>query len=361
MYSWNDMIKIMKDWIDENIKNIEDIQSLTQMAERLGYSRFYVTKKFHEIEGVSFREYVSSRKIQKAADDLYMTTERMIDVAVRYGYSSQEAFTRAFVNVFGITPTIYRNLPKPTSSAEKTALLGISGLTEPNKFIIPNGGNSMKLYVKQMYDWNCYAIYAEDVEEKHWEFFKCALFWQIGNNFIKQYDNVKDFEYCAENFSKIGETAFKQQLKIISTPWEKALDLFIPEINKTGVDWFIHGSAAMALWGIDVAPKDINIIVPNYSDFDKVRNHFYKLAIQPIERCDNWVMSGLGGIFMEANIGFAFHNKELEPYDMSQLGKVVHNGNEIYMSSLEMLKQDNLNYNRPERVKLIDGKIKEQK
>jgi len=217
----------------------------------------------------------------------------------------------------------------------------------------------MKLYVKQMYDWNSYAYFAEDVAEEHWEYFKNSLWWQIGNSFIKQYADVENFTYCAENFAKHGETAVKQQLKMLPTPWEKALDLFIPEIEKLGVYWYVHGSAAMALWGIDVSPKDVNIIVPNSSDFDKVRNHFYRYAIKPIERCENWLMSGLGEIFMEAAVEIAFHNKELEPFNMDTLGKAAYKGAEIYLSSLEMLRQDNLNFNRPERVDAIEEKIRQ--
>ena len=352
MYSWYDMIQIMKGWIDENI---EDIPPLSKMAEHLGYSYFYTTRKFHEIEGLSLREYIANRKIRQAAVDLYTTTEKMVDIAIRYGYSSQEAFTRAFSKVFEITPAAYRKMQKPTLSAQKSVLLGLSGMTEPNKV---NGGKNMKLYVKQMFDWNCYAYFAEDVDEQYWEYFKSSLWWQLGNNFIKQYADVKDFEYCAENFTKYGEAAIKQQLKMLQTPWEKSLDLLIPEMKKLGVDWYVHGSTAMALWGIHVAPKDVDIIIPNYSDFDKVRNHFYKLAIKPFERCENWVMSGLGDIFLEAVIEFAFHNKELEPYDMSKLGKVIHNDEDIYVSSMDMLKQDNEYFNRPERVKLIEDRMK---
>lgn len=218
----------------------------------------------------------------------------------------------------------------------------------------------MKLYVKQMCDYNCYAYCAEDVDQQYWDYFKSELWWQLGNGFIKTYDNVKDFEYCTENFTKYGEISIKQQLKISPVPWEKALDLFVPEMKKIGVDWFIHGSTAMALWGMDVQPKDINIIIPNYSDFEKVRNHFYKLAIKPFERCDNWLMSGLGCVFLEANISFAFHNKELEPYDMRRHDRLLYNGEYIYVSTLEMLKQDNECYGRPERVKLIEEQIKQR-
>ena len=350
MYSWHDIIQIMKGWIDEDIENIP---RLSEMTARLGYSYFYAAKKFHEIEGISFREYIANRRINQAAADLYGTRERMIDVAIRYGYSSQEAFTRAFKKIYGITPGAYRK-QKPAPFAEKSDLLGLVSAASPNQ---PNGGQSMKFYVKQMQDWNCYAYYAEDVEEQYWQYFKDELWWQAGNSFIKPYDNVKDFKYCAENFAKYGETAIKQQLKILPAPWEKALDLFIPEIEKTGVDWYVHGSAAMALWGIDVAPKDVNIIIPNYSDFYKVREHFYKMAITPFERCNNWVMSGLGNIFLEAWIGLAFHNKEHEPYDMGKLGKMVHNGKEIYISSLEMLRNDNDYFERPQRVALIEKRM----
>ena len=351
MHSWYDMIQKVKRWVDENI---EGKLSLSEIAGRLGYSYFYTTKKFHEIEGVSFREYLSRRKIQNAAVDLYTTTERMVDVAVKYGYSSQESFTRAFIKVFGVTPAVYRRMQKPTSTSEKRIPFGIKGLTEP---IVMKGRKDMKLYVKQMFDWNCYAYYAEDVDEQYRDFFQSCLWWPVDRSFIKPYDNVADFEYCADNFTKYGEIAIKQQLKILPSPWEKALDLFIPEMQKTGVDWYVHGSAAMALWGIDVKPKDVNVIIPNYSDFDKVREHFYKMAIKPIERCENWVMSGLGEIFMEAVIEIAFHNRELEPYDMTKLDRIDRKGTSIYVSNLEMLKQDNEYFNRPERVRLIEAQM----
>ncbi len=64
-------------------------------------------------------------------------------------------------------------------------------------------------------------------------------------------------------------------------------------------------------------------------------------------------MSGLGDIFVEATIGFAFCNQELEPYDLSKLEKIVYKGEEVYISSLEMLKQDNEHFHRPDRVQKI--------
>ncbi len=180
----------------------------------------------------------------------------------------------------------------------------------------------MKLYVKQMNDWNCYAYYAEDVDEKYWHYFKDGCWWQVGSSFIKTYDNVADFQFCADNFTKNGEIFIKQCLKIIDAPWKKALDLFMEKIKEANVPWYIHGSAAMALWDIDVKPRNLDIIIPNASDFDKVRAVFYKFAILPIQRCDNWIMSGGGDIFLEAPISIYFNNKELELFDMNTLHKI---------------------------------------
>jgi len=217
----------------------------------------------------------------------------------------------------------------------------------------------MKIYVKQMLDYNHYAYCAENVDERHHKFFADELWWQLGDGFIKTFDNVQDFSYCAENFAKYGETAIRQQLKLIPSPWESALDLFVAKMQEIDVPWHIHGSCAIALWGLDVAPKDIDIIIPNRDDFDKVRNHLYKLAIKPIEPCENWIMTGLGSVFMESVIGlaFAYQNMEHKPFDMNKLGKVTHNGNEIFISSLEMLRDDNKFYDRPERVAMIQSAL----
>lgn len=215
----------------------------------------------------------------------------------------------------------------------------------------------MKLYSKQKCDWNSYAFFAEEVEERYWGFFHSNLWWQLGNGFIKVYDNVPDCGFAADNFNRHGETAVKQQLRVIPAPWGKALDSFTAEMSKIGVAWYLHGSAALALHGIDVTPKDVNVIIPNASDYDKVGTHFRKLAIEPFQRCENWIMSGLGTIFLDAAVGIAFHNKELEPYDMSRLAQITRHGERIYLSTPEMLRQDNLRFGRIGTVKKIEAKM----
>lgn len=100
----------MIDWIEENIC---ENPSLTQMAEHIGYSPYYCSTRFHEITGMTIKSYVSGRRLTLAALALRDTDERIIDIAVRCGYSSQEALTRAFSVAFGCTPASYRRYPVP--------------------------------------------------------------------------------------------------------------------------------------------------------------------------------------------------------------------------------------------------------
>jgi predicted transcriptional regulator YdeE len=62
---------------------------------------------------MTLRDYVWTRRISRAALELRDTDQRVLDIAVKYGFSSQEAFTRAFHKAFGMTPAAYRKTPRP--------------------------------------------------------------------------------------------------------------------------------------------------------------------------------------------------------------------------------------------------------
>lgn len=98
-------IENMVDWIEENIKVNP---TLEEMSNYVGYSSFYCSEKFHEHVGVTFKKYIANRKISLAALDIKNTKRRVLDIAMEYGFSSQESFTRAFVKAYGYTPKNYR-------------------------------------------------------------------------------------------------------------------------------------------------------------------------------------------------------------------------------------------------------------
>lgn len=202
-----------------------------------------------------------------------------------------------------------------------------------------------------------FAYVVSDVPEECRSRLLDDLYWPVENSFLKQWADGPGIEIVAGNFEKHGVESLEQLLKIRPAPWEQALAAFIEKLAGTGIRWYIHGSAAMAIWGIDVAPRDLNIIFPDQSDFDRVRQLFLADTIYPLERCEGWLMGGLGGLFIHANIGVAFNNASDVPFDMSQLAEVEWEGRKIAISPLEWLKRDNEHYGRAVRVELIERSV----
>lgn len=95
------MIKFVED-------NINNNPTLEQMASYVGYSEYYCSSKFHEFTGVTFKEYVLKRKLTLAAKSLLETDEKILDVALEYGFSSNESFSRAFLKEYGYSPKNFR-------------------------------------------------------------------------------------------------------------------------------------------------------------------------------------------------------------------------------------------------------------
>lgn len=98
-------IETMVEWVDENIK---ENPTLEQMSDYVGYSSYYCSAKFHEYVGYTFKEYIVKRKLNMAALEVRNSKRKILDIAVDFGFSSQEAFTRAFAKAIGCTPSRYR-------------------------------------------------------------------------------------------------------------------------------------------------------------------------------------------------------------------------------------------------------------
>lgn len=108
--NWNECVQKMIDYIESRLT--EEL-TLNDVAAEVGYSPFYCSKAFRAQVGRCMKDYIRLRRISSAALELRDTKRRILDIAVEYGYNSQEAFTRSFIEVFDITPAAYRKVMKP--------------------------------------------------------------------------------------------------------------------------------------------------------------------------------------------------------------------------------------------------------
>lgn len=106
-------------YIENNLHN--NIQ-LADIANVAGYSKFHFDRLFQYAVGESLIEYVRKRKLTEASSELLTTDKRIIEIAIKYGYHSQQSFTTTFRKYFNETPRQYRIKGKRLVLLEKSKL-----------------------------------------------------------------------------------------------------------------------------------------------------------------------------------------------------------------------------------------------
>jgi len=100
-----DCIKSSIDYIEKNL--LEDIY-LEDIAKNANMSVSLYSKIFKNLFGLTVKEYIIKRRMSLAAKDLIFTNDSILNIALKYGYSGYEQFSRAFKKIFHISPTKYR-------------------------------------------------------------------------------------------------------------------------------------------------------------------------------------------------------------------------------------------------------------
>ncbi|MCI8337439.1 MAG: AraC family transcriptional regulator [Lachnospiraceae bacterium] len=82
--------------------------STEELANTVGLSPFYFQRLFKRLVNKPVQEYVKLRRLAKVIENLKSNEQRILDVALDYGFSSHANFTRVFKETYGITPEKYR-------------------------------------------------------------------------------------------------------------------------------------------------------------------------------------------------------------------------------------------------------------
>ena len=99
-------IKEALNYIEQNFQN--DI-SIENIASFCGLNRTYFGRIFKETVGKSPQQFLLSYRMAKAAELLKLTELSISDIGNAVGYPNQLHFSRAFKNVYGVSPREWRN------------------------------------------------------------------------------------------------------------------------------------------------------------------------------------------------------------------------------------------------------------
>lgn len=103
---WLDRMNLALNYIEENLTGEID---LNQVARIACHSLSGLQRVFAIIAQAPLSEYIRRRRLTMAAFELTHTDIRVIDLALKYGYDSPEAFARAFSSLHGAPPSAARS------------------------------------------------------------------------------------------------------------------------------------------------------------------------------------------------------------------------------------------------------------
>lgn len=103
---WVERLNQSVNYIEEHLTDEIDYEQLGRIA---CCSAYHYQRMFTYMAGITLAEYIRRRRMSLAAVDLQDGTERIIDIAAKYGYRSPTAFNRAFQAFHGAAPSAVKN------------------------------------------------------------------------------------------------------------------------------------------------------------------------------------------------------------------------------------------------------------
>ena len=143
--------------------HLEDHVGLEDVARAVHLSPFFLQRGFSLMTGFGVGEYLRNRRLYQAALDLQQAEEKVIDVALRYGYETPESFTKAFARFHGATPTQVRDGAAVRAFLPLTIQLSIQG------------GNQMDFKITPMFPFKVIGFQKEFDYETSYE--EIPKFW----------------------------------------------------------------------------------------------------------------------------------------------------------------------------------------
>ena len=93
------------DYIEANLTAEVNLESI---AREVHVSMYHFARMFNSATGDTLGAYIRTRRLTQASHELVDTSSSIIDIAIKYQFGSQEAFTRAFKSQFKLAPARFR-------------------------------------------------------------------------------------------------------------------------------------------------------------------------------------------------------------------------------------------------------------
>ena len=102
----SDEFEKIASYIDENFATV----SLYDIAKKFSYNSSYFSRRFKDAFGVTYSNYILTKRMEKAKEMLSNTSESIESISNKCGFSTVSAFYKKFRSYTNMTPNDYRRL-----------------------------------------------------------------------------------------------------------------------------------------------------------------------------------------------------------------------------------------------------------
>lgn len=112
--------------------------------------------------------------------------------------------------------------------------------------------------------------------------------------FTRNLSNAGDVFAIHSYFAQNLEEMLLQSARLHNVPWDQTLEFILSRVRETQLRWFLYGSVALAIRGIDAKPRDLDLWV---SDAQLAGMIFNDVLVEPVTTMTGWIAERGGRAF----------------------------------------------------------------
>lgn len=122
------------------------------------------------------------------------------------------------------------------------------------------------------------------------------------DGFAKTYpSDTPHLEYIYHHFQRDAEEMLLQMAEVHPVPWEAALLAWLKTVGDEPLQWWLGGSAALAVRGIEVVPHDLDLITDG-DGAHRLADLLLDRLVEPLQYSRDWIADWFGRAFWHARI-----------------------------------------------------------
>jgi len=141
-----------------------------------------------------------------------------------------------------------------------------------------------------------------DLEPVYHDAVRGLFYRPVEEGFAKSYpSDTPHLDRIYHNFEQYAEEMVLQTAEVHSVLWDKSLLAFLQIVGNEEIKWWLVGSAALAVRGIDVIPHDLDLVVDEASAI-RLGELLLDFLVEPVLPSSGWIADWFGRAFLYARL-----------------------------------------------------------